>query len=243
MKKEDKIYSQKLSEVKDFEFDEQVVEVFDDMISRSVPLYQDVQEATAELCAKICLPNSSIYDLGCSRGTTLIKIASRVKDNSVKLVGIDNSPAMVESCKQRLAGLGLTERITIHEAELEELQTSGASVVILNYTLQFIAPSKRQKIIAGIHRNLLPGGALIISEKVVHEHPLIDKLMVDLHQDFKRQNGYSELEIAQKREALENILIPNTTEKNLALIKSSGFSNVEVVLKWYNFVSLIAIKD
>lgn len=237
----DKIYSQKLEHISGFEFNEQVVEVFDDMISRSVPLYEEVQEATAEICKKLAQKNSSIYDLGSSKGTTLIKIAKRLENKNILLVGVDNSEPMVKSCKEILAKQGVQARLICED--IAKTETKNASIVILNYTLQFIEPKKRQKVLSRIYQNLLPGGAIILTEKVKHENEEIDKLTIGLHHDFKKRNGYSEIEIAQKRDAIENKLIPKTTEQNIALLKSAGFNNIEVVLKWYNFVSLIALKE
>ncbi|MDD5706410.1 MAG: carboxy-S-adenosyl-L-methionine synthase CmoA [Kiritimatiellae bacterium] len=238
----DTIYQQPQPHLKEFVFNEQVVAVFDDMIERSVPLYQAVQHATATLAAQLVQPHSTIFDLGCSTGTTLLLMARAINDPTVRFVGIDNSRPMIERCQERIAAQGLAERIELRCADLTTAECDNASLVILHYTLQFVDPLLRPNLLRRIHTALRPGGALLISEKVRHQHPVLHNVLTELHHDFKRSHGYSELEIAGKRDALENVLIPLTTQQNHSLLQEAGFSEVEIFLKWYNFASFAALK-
>ena len=241
--KRDSIYDEPISTVEDFKFDTQVAEVFDDMVTRSVPLYKDVQRATAALASRLAQPNTTVYDLGCSTGTSLVELCQVINDESIKFVGVDNSEAMLEQCKEKLTRLGLSRRVNLYCEDIANFAPKNASVVVLNYTLQFLAPESREAVVCEIHKHLLPGGALLLSEKVHHKDSRLQSALTELYYDFKRENGYSELEISQKREALENVLITYTAEENAELLKRCGFKNVEQYLKWYTFVSLVALKD
>lgn len=229
-------------QVPKFAFDERVVEVFDDMISRSVPLYQEVQVATAKLARHFIQPNSTIYDLGCSTGTTLIQLCREFVSSNVRIVAIDNSGPMIARCRERLAEHGIADRVTLIHDDIANLTIENASLVISNYTLQFIRPEERPAILSKIYDGLRPDGAFLLSEKVRHDHPVLQEALTDLHHGFKRANGYSELEIARKRDAIENVLVPLTSQENFELLRNAGFSNLEQFLKWYTFVSIAAIK-
>lgn len=239
--KQDKIFSKPLESVKDFEFNAQVVDVFDNMVSRSVPLYQQVQQSTYKVALKHLQPNSIVYDLGCATGTTLALLAENLKLPGIKLVGIDNSDSMLQACSKKLSQFKDLDLELINE-DIANFVCPKASLVILNYTLQFIAPEKRQVVLNNIFQNMLPGGILILSEKVKHDSSRLEETIFQLHHDFKKDQGYSQLEISQKRDALENVLRPITTEENLQLLRIAGFNEVEIFSKWYNFVSIVALK-
>lgn len=238
----DTIYNQPLSEVKDFAFDEQVAGVFDDMIGRSVPLYAEAQLVTSELVRKLCRAGDVVYDLGCATGTTLALILEKLQLQNVRLVGIDNSEAMLAKCRERF-GDNHCDRIEFRCSALENVSLPQAGFVILNYTLQFIMPNERPAILQRIYNSLRPGGALILSEKICHKDPFNQQLITELHHDFKRRNNYSDLEISQKRTALENVLVPLTMEQNTALLKESGFEHIAVLLKWHCFATFLAVKS
>ena len=239
----DQIFNERLETVSDFKFDAKVVSVFDDMISRSVPFYQEAQAASARLAKKLCGSGSVVYDLGCSTGTTLLRLANEIEDESIRFVGVDNSEPMLARCKEKLLAARANHRTELVLGDIAELIPKNASLVLFNYTLQFIPPEKRGSILSRIFHALNPGGALLLTEKIRHSEPLFDELMVDLYYDFKRDNGYSELEISQKREALENVLVPLTLQENFTLLKDAGFQKVELHLKWLNFASIVALKD
>lgn len=238
----DKLYSENLDQISDFVFDKNVAAVFDNMVNRSVPLYTQVQAITAELCFRFAKPGSAVYDLGCSSGTTLALIAKRLSDASVAVYGVDNSAPMLGECKKKLAHMGLLELVTLLEGDVRDCELKPSSVIILNYTLQFIPPDDRIAALTRIHRHLLPGGILLVSEKVEHRGEKLGGVIRDMHHDFKKENGYSQLEISQKREALENVLQPLTGEANLSLLREAGFAEVELYAKSFNFASFVALR-
>ncbi len=228
-----------------FRFDARVARVFDDMIRRSVPGYVDTVSRSGWLAARFAQPHTACYDLGCSLGATLLACADAMHERGlegVKLIGVDTSGAMLERCRVRLQPeLGaLLPRLI--EADISELAFEPASVVILNWTLQFLSPALRQPLLERIHSALLPGGALILSEKVVSADADAQALLERLHEDFKRSQGYSEMEIAAKRTALEAVLVPDSVDTHLARLRSIGFAPVLIWYRQLNFVSLLAVK-
>ena len=238
----DNIYQAKQSQVDPFEFNQDVAFVFDDMISRSVPHYDQVQKLCALLCREIYRPNMTVLDLGCSTGTSLIEINKILKDLPIDFIAVDNSEFMLKICQQKLQAYNLLNCVTLVKSNLEDYVISNTNVVLLNYTLQFVAPDHRLGILKRIHSGLTSPGYLILSEKVNHKDQHLGDLLTDLHLDFKRAKGYSELEIAQKRDALENRLIPLNLEDNIKLLYQAGFQAVELVYKAFNFTTLLARK-
>jgi len=224
---------------KQFEFDEDVASVFDDMLSRSVPHYNDMLQLTTSFALKYVSENSVIYDLGCSTATTLINIAQN-SDNNLQLIGIDTSDAMLNRAKHKTNAYGIT--IEFIEDDIFNVPFEKSSVIISNYTLQFIRPLQREKLIKKIYNSLKPGSVFIFSEKVITDNKILNKQYIDKYYDFKKTQGYSEFEISQKREALENVLIPYTYEENKKMILDAGFSHFDCLFKWINFATFIAIK-
>tara|TARA_Y100000590_G_scaffold256038_1_gene287587 strand:- start:175 stop:834 length:660 start_codon:yes stop_codon:yes gene_type:complete len=219
-----------------------VAGVFDDMLERSIPMYQECQNLATHWCVQYAKPSTSIYDLGCSTGSFLLKLTNSLPPSSnIKLIGLDNSQAMLKKAKERLKNSSL--KCEIIQGDLnEKLSISNASVIVINYTLQFIQPTNRDSLLKRIYNALVPGGSLILIEKIKSKIPDLNKTFMDFHHQFKEKNGYSKLEISQKREALENVLIPWTIEQNNQLIQSSGFSKVELFFIWNNFAGFIALK-
>lgn len=212
------------------------------MLGRSVPFYAEIQRMLAEISADFGVPGSVLYDLGCSTGTTLLELDGRL-DPDVTFVGIDSSPEMLERAREKLAMAGFPRPFELLCLDLNEaLPIRNASVVILNLTLQFIRPDKRAHLIRDIAEGLNNGGCLILVEKVLGQTPEIDSLFVRYHQEFKGRQGYSEVEIARKREALENVLIPFDPLENRDLILNNGFASMDVFFRWYNFCGMIALK-
>ena len=216
--------------------------VFDDMLERSIPMYQECQNLAAHWCTKYAKPSTSVYDLGCSTGTFLLKLAQALPPlTNIKLIGLDNSKAMLKKAKETLKNSPLLCEMI--QADLNEsLSLDNASVIVMNYTLQFIRPSNRSILLKNIYNALVPGGSLIVIEKVNSKIPGLNKTFIDFHHQFKKEKGYSKLEISQKREALENVLIPWTVEQNNHLIQIAGFSTVDLFFKWNNFAGFIALK-
>lgn len=230
------------TENEDFRFNQQVAEVFDDMLHRSVPCYAMVIDMTARLLERFCTTGDLVYDLGCSTGTTLIELARRLEPLRMEFVGIDNSAAMIAKACLKAEGYSKSERVRFIETDITEADIKGAGAVICNYTLQFIRPMRRTDFLKKIYNSLRPGGVLIVSEKAVFHDPALNRAFIDFYLQFKREQGYSELEISRKREALENILIPFSIKENRQLLEAAGFASVETFFQWFNFVSFTAIK-
>ncbi len=240
--KVDKIYSEPVESPKPFEFDATVAEVFDDMILRSVPGYGSIQETTLQLTEHFSTPKSVIYDLGCSSGTTLIELGNSKNIKAEQIVGVDSSPAMLEKAKIKLAQYKLQTSVKLKCSDILDFTTSNASVVILNYTLQFLLPESRSTLLKSIYKNLNLGGIIILSEKIFSPNPELQKLISKNHTEFKSSNGYSSLEISQKRDSIENVLRPLSTQQNWQLLESAGFSQIEMFQAKLPFVSFLAIK-
>ena len=242
---QDRIYASPLEQVGDFRFDERVAEVFPDMISRSVPGYGSVLAMTGELASRYSQPNTHIYDLGCSLGAVSFLIRERVPQ-SCRIIAVDSSSAMIEKLTRTLNSQGEPFRghatIEPQLADVREVEIQDASFVTLNFTLQFIDVGERRDLLAKVWRGLLPDGALVLSEKTHFANDCQNALMVELHHDFKRAHGYSELEIAQKRTALENTLTTETMQAHCSRLEDIGFRSVSVWFQCFNFFSLLAFK-
>lgn len=241
-KNKDQVFAAKLNEIKPFAFDQKVAEVFDDMVSRSIPFYQEIIRIVLDMCQKYYKGNGIVYDLGCSTGNTMLALAKDFKrqDRKIELVGVDSSEEMIEKAKVKLKDFS---HISFFPTPIEEVEFKNAEVVILNYTLQFLPVEERLDLLKRIYKALKPGGILIISEKVKSIDLKIESAMTDLYYDFKRRNGYSELEISQKREALENVLVPLTVEEQVQMLKEAHFQSSDLLFKWYNFASYLGIKE
>lgn len=242
MSHKDIIFSNKQSQIKDFTFDAQVVEVFPDMISRSVPGYNTIIDAIGRMSRHYAQHNTNIYDLGCSLGAATIAMRQAIEADNCQIIGVDNSSAMVERCKVHVNAFKGKTPVDIIEGDILQTTISNASMVVLNFTLQFIEPEFRQQLIDNIYQGLTPGGILVLSDKLVDEDTTCNELLIDLHHDFKRANGYSDLEIAQKRTALENVMKPNSISGHFQRLKQSGFAHYTTWFNCYNFFSLVAIK-
>lgn len=235
--KKDEVFKEKIT--KQFEFDETVASVFDDMLNRSVPYYKEMLNLTTSFALEYLKENDKVYDLGCSTATTLINIAKH-SDKKLNLIGIDNSEAMLQRASNKSKAFGID--IEFLNSDIFDVDINGAKVIISNYTLQFIRPLQREKLIKKIFDGLKEGGVFIFCEKVISEDKKLNKQFIDGYYDFKKSQGYSEFEIAQKREALENVLIPYTYEENKKMIEDTGFKHFDCLFKWLNFSTFIAIK-
>ena len=227
---------------KPFEFNEAVVRVFDDMVSRSVPLYRDVNESVLFWTHSYYQKNSAIVDLGCSTGTTL-EVIGRHFQSPLKMLGVDTSSPMLDVAKTKLSSLTERHQIDFLQCSLEEVIIPTASVVILNYTLQFITVRKRLLILQKIFSSLLPDGIVYISEKIRFDNPGFQETTNRIYENFKHRAGYSKNEIERKKEALDQVLVPMTSEQLSSILREAGFNLQETVLKWNNFVSIVAQKS
>jgi tRNA (cmo5U34)-methyltransferase len=227
----------------EFCFNSQVAEVFDDMLERSIPCYHQTTAMMASLLQQFCHTGDRVYDLGCSTGTTLLELARQLSDLDLSFIGIDSSQAMIEKAQLKKQMLSQQRDIHFQIADITETDMEGCGAVLLNYTLQFLRPPVRSRFLKKVHTALRPGGILIVSEKIISHRPVINRAYINLYLNFKRGQGYSETEIAKKREALENVLVPFSIHENLDLLKESGFSQTESFFQWFNFVSFLAIKE
>lgn len=227
----------------DFVFDDKVAQVFEDMINRSVPGYSTIVGMIGLLADRYCQSDSRVYDLGCSLGGASFAIAEQVALRDYDIVAVDNSPAMIERLTQRVAdGQFAHQRIECRQEDVLSTTIENASVVVLNFTLQFIAPEQRQELLDKIYKGMRDGGILIISEKILFPDAKLNELFVDLYHGFKESMGYSKLEISQKRTALENVLIPETLISHKQRLADSGFGSVDVWFQCFNFASMVAFK-
>lgn len=240
---QDTIYAVGRTNVAPFEFDKQVVAVFPDMIKRSVPGYTLLLPLIGQIASRYAQPHSRCYDLGCSLGAVTQVLRQQIQQEGCRITAVDNSPAMIEKCQHILARSGDGLPVDLVEADICQIPLRQASVVVLNFTFQFVPPALRDALIQRIYDGLLPGGVLILSEKVVFEPAELDDLLVALHHDFKRAEGYSDLEISQKRTALENVLISETVPQHQARLRQAGFASADLWFQVFNFVSLLAVKE
>lgn len=239
----DEVYREQYTKPSDFKFSSKVAGVFDDMVNRSVPYYEEMQRMTAELAADHALPGTSIYDLGCSTGTTMIHMNELV-DDSIHFVGVDDSQDMLDKCRTKLIQLDFKRPFDLVIADLNrDVQIQNASVVVLCLTLQFVRPIARERLVKQIFNGLNKDGALIVIEKILAEDSRFNRDFIKYYYDMKRRHHYSEMEIAQKREALENVLIPYKLSENITLLRDAGFEHCETFFKWYNFAGFIAKKS
>jgi len=237
----DQVFSTPMENIGPFSFNQDVADVFDDMVSRSIPFYKEIHSLICDMVLRNYKGQGIIYDLGCSTGTTIKLLGQHLKeaDRPYQFVGVDTSSEMLGKAKEKCHDIGNT---TFRCEDMTEVDFQNAEVVILNYTLQFLKVEKRKDLLKKIYQALRPGGIILLSEKIKSPLTEVESLITDLYYDFKRRNGYSELEISQKREALENVLIPLTPEEQLKDLKLSGFENSEMLFRWYNFASYVGIK-
>jgi tRNA (cmo5U34)-methyltransferase len=238
----DEVFKKEIEKASDFKFGANVAGVFDDMVSRSVPFYGELQRMVAELSASHAKDGTNVYDLGCSTGTTLIGMDT-LMTKEVQYIGVDDSMEMLDKCRSKLNEVNFSKPFELRCADLNKgIKISNASVVVLCLTMQFIRPLHREKLLSTIYEGLNTGGALIVVEKILAEDSRFNRDFIDYYYDYKRRNQYSELEISQKREALENVLIPYKLSENIALLRDKGFAHCEVFFKWYNFAGFVAVK-
>jgi tRNA (cmo5U34)-methyltransferase len=242
MDKKDNIFD-KAGDVSPFEFNETVASVFDDMITRSVPHYKEIIQQQSRLTARFYQDGTLIYDLGCSNGNFTAAFISEMGERDFNLIAVDNSAPMLDFFKSRISGFIGYERVTPVLADIMDIAFKKSSVVIANLTLQFIPVEQREILIKRVYDSLVPGGIFLITEKTVNS----DSEMADLQQEFyyrlKEENGYSKIEITRKREALENVLIPETVEAHMNRLKNAGFSAIEIWFKWFHFAAFICRKE
>ena len=238
----DTIYADDVTEPGLFAFDDRVARVFPDMIKRSVPGYTTVVAMTGLIAARYAQPGTVLFDLGCSLGASTLAMRQHTLAPGCRIVGVDNSQAMLSQCRTIIDTDSHETPVDLVCGDLAQITVQDASVVVLNWTLQFVPVEQRVDVVQGIYDGLRPGGVLVLSEKVTFEDAHLDALNIDLHHEFKRANGYSDLEIANKRSALENVLIPETLATHKRRLGNAGFDSCDVWFQCFNFASIVAVK-
>lgn len=238
----DTLYARPHDDLVDFVFNEQVAHVFADMISRSVPGYATVVSVAGVLAQHYAQPNSRLYDLGCSLGAATLSMYHAIDPQQHQLIAVDNAWSMVQKAQSILHKEGAREGLAWVCADLRDISVCEASVVLLNYTLQFIPVQDRMPLLRKIYQGMQPGGVLMLSEKICFPDPSQQQLNTELHHAFKRSHGYSELEISQKRAALEQVLLPEAIDTHLQRLREVGFASAQVWFQCFNFASFIALK-
>lgn len=238
----DEIYRQELRNIEDFRFDKNVSDAFDDMVDRSVPGYRTLLVNLGPLAEHFVTNNSNCYDLGCSHGAAALSIYQSVATRHGTIIAVDNSAAMLEKCQKRIIEQNAAETIQTQLSDIQNVKIENASFVILNLTLQFIPIEQRSQIISNIQRGLNQNGACILTEKMIMQDAQTDLLFEQLHEKFKSANQYSQLEISQKRKALENVLVRENLATHKQRLIDAGFSYVRTWFQCMNFISLLAVK-
>lgn len=244
MTKKDTLFSEHISAPLDFVFDETVVNVFPDMIKRSVPGYSTIVHMIGQLAERYAQSDSYCYDLGCSLGAATLSMRHRIRAHNTKIIAIDNSQDMLNRCQHVIDADSSEVPVELRFGSIldSNITIENASVCVLNFTLQFIPVDKRKFLLEKIYRGMKPGGLLILSEKIAFSDNEHSELMIDLHHYFKKTNGYTDLEIAQKRNAIENVLVPETLSTHKKRLEEIGFEKIELWFQCFNFGSLIAFK-
>ncbi len=232
-----------LNSIAGFEFDTRVAAVFPDMIRRSVPGYASTLSMIGLLAQKVLTENCHAYDLGCSLGAATLSIREHTRAQNVSIIAVDNAPAMLEQCATLLGNTQTSPTVELRCEDIRTTPIENAALVVLNFTLQFVPIADRLPLLTKIRNGMNPQSALVLSEKITHDNPSTHDLFVELHHDFKRLHGYSTLEIAQKRSALENILIPESLDSHKQRLANAGFKRCEVWFQCLNFVSIIAFPE
>jgi tRNA (cmo5U34)-methyltransferase len=240
---EDKVFADPQMHIGDFRFDATVAAAFDDMVSRSVPYYDEMQRMVCELATDFAEPDTRLYDIGCSTATSLALLDQTVQSD-VHFVGIDNSQEMLDKARIKLNAFAPARPVDLVCQDINQhVQIENASVVLMLLTLQFVRPLNRERIVQQIAKGMRKNGALILIEKLVVHDTRLNRLYINHYYDYKRRNGYSDVEISNKREALENVLVPYRFEENRELLMKNGFGTVEEFFRWYNFCGIVAICD
>lgn len=238
----DRIFAEIIQKPADFVFDDKVASVFPDMLRRSIPGYPVIIDMIETLTERFAQADSKLYDLGCSLGASSFSMLRGLKNKNCEIIAVDNSSAMIERCKQIKTAEDSAGKINFFCDDILDFPITNASVVVMNFTLQFIDPAKRCTLLKKIYDGMRPNGIMILSEKVKFDDEQVNELLIDVYHSFKKSNGYSDLEISQKRTALENVLIPETTRQHRDRFIRAGFKSADVWFQCFNFMSMLALK-
>ncbi len=226
----------------EFRFDAAVARVFPDMVRRSIPGYATLLHLIG-VHAGHGLPElndvsteTRIYDLGCSLGACSLAVRHALGPRPARIIAVDASPAMVEKCRQVVDADGGLCEVEVHVADITTLQLRPCALVILNFTLQFADKAVRSQVIQHIAKSLVPGGSLILSEKTASPDVAEERFYQSTHDAFRQDNGYSELELSRKRQALENVLQPEFPRDYEQMMIKAGLTP----LRWFQCLGFIS---
>jgi tRNA (cmo5U34)-methyltransferase len=240
--KRDNIYADRHDMIVDFVFDQSVANVFPDMIRRSVPGYDAIITHLGLFARQYAQPNTRLYDLGCSTGAATLALRRQIQVDGCEIIAVDNAEAMVETCQQNISQDKSTTPVQVTCADIQDVNIANASVVVLNFTLQFIAPEKRHMLLEKIYQGLVAGGVLVLAEKLVFNDTQKQQFVEAMHMAYKKDNGYSDLEISQKRTALENVLVPDSMSTHIQRLEAIGFTQIYPWFRCFNFAAVCAFK-
>ncbi|MDD5728089.1 MAG: carboxy-S-adenosyl-L-methionine synthase CmoA [Victivallales bacterium] len=240
--KTDKIFAEPQAQISDFKFDDEVASVFPDMLRRSIPGYENVIVMSGLFAERFARPDSNIYDLGCSLGATTLAMRSRINAPGARIIAVDNSEAMIRRCREIIAADPNRIPVELVLDDIRNIDYRNNAMTVLNFTLQFLPPEARAPLLRRIYDSMLPGAILLLSEKITFADRFNGELFIDIYHAWKAHNGYSEMEIRQKRNALEKVLIPDTVSQHLARLEEIGFKRAELWFQCFNFISLAAFK-
>lgn len=233
-----------------WEFDHEVTQAFDDMLERSIPNYGQMRQMVARAAdwfldrATHAGRQPTLVDLGASRGTQVAPLVDTWGARA-RFYLVDQSEPMLDVMRERYDGMMNAGIVTVAPWDLREgfPHASGRPAVVLSVlTLQFVPIEYRQRLLREAHEALLPGGALILVEKVLGSAEETNRLLVDLYYGLKRENGYTQEAVDRKRLALEGVLVPLTAQFDEELVRGAGFATVDVVWAWANFRAWVAVK-
>ena len=242
MNERDKLFDQPMDAPSPFVFDEAVARVFPDMIKRSVPGYSNVIAGTGLIAGDYIQPGSNCYDLGCSVGASTFAMLQYIRLDDFNIIAVDNSADMIEQCRKNIHSSPLADHVDCQCADIMDINIENASVVVLNYTLQFIPLDQRVSLLEHIFAGMNDDAVLVLSEKLAFDTEAEQLRQTALHESFKRAQGYSELEISQKRAALENVLVPESLSTHLQRLANTGFRDTQLWFRSINFASMLAWK-
>lgn len=240
--KKDELFAQPIDEIADFEFNENVAMVFPDMLRRSIPGYSTILKMIGIISSQYVSPGSTCYDLGCSLGATTMSMRTKIPHYDCKIIAVDSSEAMIRNCLQNIQSQQSPIPVEAICSDVSDITIQNASIVVLNFILQFVKPELRLKLLKDIHDGMLPEGRIILSEKISCVDASQQQLMDSFYYAFKKAHGYSDLEIKQKKDSLKNVLIPDPLPVHIERLKNIGFKNCEVWFRCFNFISILAEK-
>ncbi|MDB5860285.1 MAG: type 12 methyltransferase [Ramlibacter sp.] len=219
---------------------ENISEDFDSHIRKSIPLYDSGHTVVCHYSDFFLKPDSLVYDIGCSTGSMLTKLAARHPHNcDLRLVGVDTVADMVGKARQLAAK---DQRLSFIHANALDLEFEPADMIIANYTIQFLPPRVRQTMIDRIYQALNWGGAFFMFEKVRAPDGRFQDYANQVYVEFKLENGFSEAEIINKSRSIKGVMEPFSTQGNIDLLKRAGFVDIMTVQKYVCFEGFLAIK-